>query len=225
MRPNFWTLCAGTIVASLFLFEAHRSPAVHVVPVPVVPAPAEDESPLEKGVHALPKRPRRGSVVAPAVRTEPAQAPAASAAGPSSEPSQPAVSVVPCNSLSCAKRHESLEPSWADLRFQPNIDWAGGGVRGDCVAGELEYILPKYCDPVPRDGTAALRRGEKPFPSEQRLAEIDVHTAGLPKAPMADLVGTVGNRTILFMGDSVMEQVEVVGLGVGLGVGVGVGVG
>jgi len=35
---------------------------------------------------------------------------------------------------------------------------------------------------VPRDGTAALRRGEKPFPSEQRLAEIDVHTAGLPKA-------------------------------------------
>ena len=143
MRPNFWTLCAGTIVASLFLFEARRSPAVHVVPVPVVPAPAEDESPLEKGVHALPKRPRRGSVVAPAVRTEPAQAPAASAAGPSSEPSQPAVSVVPCNSLSCAKRHESLEPSWADLRFQPNIDWAGGGVRGDCVAGELEYILPK----------------------------------------------------------------------------------
>ena len=64
MRPNFWTLCAGTIVASLFLFEARRSPAVHVVPVPVVPAPAEDESPLEKGVHALPKRPRRGSVVA-----------------------------------------------------------------------------------------------------------------------------------------------------------------
>lgn len=201
MRPNFWTLCAGTIVASLFLFEAHRSPAVHVVPVPVVPAPAEDESSLEKGVHALPKRPRRGVVVAPAVRTEPAQAP-----GPSSEPNQPAVSVVPCNSLSCATRHESLEPSWADLRFQPNMDWAGGGVRGDCVAGELEYILPKYCDPVPRDGTAALRRGEKPFPSEQRLAEIDVHTAGLPKALMADLVRTVGNRTILFMGDSVMEQ-------------------
>ena len=42
---------------------------------------------------------------------------------------------------------------------------------------------------------------------------------------MADLVRTVGNRTILFMGDSVMEQVGVVGLGVGLGVGVGVGVG
>ena len=55
-------------------------------------------------------------------------------------------------------------------------------MRGDCVAGELEYILPKYCDPVPRDGAAALRRGEKPFPSEKRLAEIDVrrlraHTA------------------------------------------------
>ena len=72
--------------------------------------------------------------------------------------------------------------SWADLRFQPSLDWIGGGVRGDCVAGELEYILPKYCDPVPRDGAAALRRGEKPFPSEKRLAEIDVrrlraHTA------------------------------------------------
>jgi hypothetical protein len=34
-----------------------------------------------------------------------------------------------------------------------------------------------------------------------------VHTARLPKALMADLVGTVGNRTLLFMGDSVMEQV------------------
>ena len=188
MRPNFWTLCAGTIVASLFLFEARRSPAVHVVPVPVVPAPAEDESPLEKGVHALPKRPRRGSVVAPAVRTEPAQAPAASAAGPSSEPSQPAVSVVPCNSLSCAKRHESLEPSWADLRFQPNIDWAGGGVRGDCVAGELEYIMPKYCDPTPRAG---------PFPSLERLASVDVHSAGLAQGGMAELVRLMGNRSLL----------------------------
>ena len=36
-----------------------------------------------------------------------------------------------------------------------------------------------------------------------------VHTAGLPKALMADLVRTVGNRTLLFMGDSVMEQVRV----------------
>ena len=328
MRPNFWTLGAGAIVASLFLFEAHRSPAVHVVPVPVVPVPlSAEQSPLEKGVHALPKRLTRGIFVPPAVGTEPGQAPAASATGPSSEPSQPAVSVVPCNSLSCAKRHESLEPSapvltrshrvpqprrtywvsvpascvpyvreaqgsrtrtslgraartayrvvhhrsWADLTFQPSLDWKGGGVRGDCVAGELEYIMPKYCDPVPRDGTAAtLRKGEAPFPSEQRLAEIDVraplqpyvrrlqpyvigcrmhtlhvhahvhahahahvhcmrtrctrpyptptpnpnpnpnqvHTAGLPKALMADLVRTVGNRTLLFMGDSVMEQVR-----------------
>ena len=122
MRPNLWTLGAGAIVASLFLFEAHRSPAVHVVPVPVVPAPAE-QSPLEKGVHALPKRLRRGFVspiVPLAVRTEPAQA----AAGPSSEPSQPAVSVVPCNSLSCATRHESLEPSWDVLTRTPGCSRA-----------------------------------------------------------------------------------------------------
>ena len=70
--------------------------------------------------------------------------------------------------------------SWADLTFQPSLDWKGGGVRGDCVAGELEYIMPKYCDPVPRDGSAAtLRKGEVPFPSEQRLAEIDVRTRRL----------------------------------------------
>ena len=125
MRPNFWTLGAGAIVASLFLFEAHRSPAVHVVPVPVVPAPAE-QSPLEKGVHALPIR--RG-FVPPVVRTEPAQAPAASATGPSSEPSQPAVSVVPCNSLSCAMRHESLEPSWAVLTRTPGRSRAVRGTR------------------------------------------------------------------------------------------------
>ena len=181
MRPNFWTLGAGAIVVSLFLFEAHRSPAVHVVPVPVVPVPSSaEQSPLEKGVHALPKRLTHGVFLPPVARTEPDQAPAASATGPSSEPSQPAVSVVPCNSLSCAKRHESLEPSWADLTFQPSLDWKGGGVRGDCVAGELEYIMPKYCDPVPRDGSAAnLRKGEVPFPSEQRLAEIDVRTRRL----------------------------------------------
>ena len=134
MRPNFWTVGAGAIVASLFLFEAHRSPAVHVMPVPVVPAPAE-QSPLEKGVHALPKKLRRG-FVPPVVRTEPSQAPAASATGPSSELSQPAVSVVPCNSLSCAMRHETLEPSWAVLTRTPG--------RSRAVRTGYAYRSPAY---------------------------------------------------------------------------------
>ena len=41
-----------------------------------------------------------------------------------------------CRSLNCARRHGKLEPEWAQLTFQPNIDWKAGGVRGDCVAGE-----------------------------------------------------------------------------------------
>ena len=45
----------------------------------------------------------------------------------------------PCLSRSCTKRLSALEPAWVDLRFQPRIDWAAGGVRGDCVVGEYEY--------------------------------------------------------------------------------------
>ena len=52
----------------------------------------------------------------------------------------------------------------------------GTGVRGDCVATELEYIMPKYCDPTPRAG---------PFPSLERLASVDVHSAGLAQGGMA----------------------------------------
>jgi hypothetical protein len=52
-----------------------------------------------------------------------------------------------CASLDCAKWLESREPAWVNLTFQPGIDWLGGGVRGDCVAGELEYLWPKYCSP------------------------------------------------------------------------------
>ena len=43
-----------------------------------------------------------------------------------------------CNSLQCAKRFNKVEPEWAQLSFQPRIDWKAGGLRGDCVAGELE---------------------------------------------------------------------------------------
>ena len=64
----------------------------------------------------------------------------------------------------------------------------GTGVRGDCVATELEYIMPKYCDPTPRAG---------PFPSLERLASVDVHSAGLAQGGMAELVRLMGNRSLL----------------------------
>ena len=108
-------------------------------------------------------------------------------------PSPPPV----CTSLSCAGRFQEVEPQWADLKFQPNIDWKAGGVRGDCVAGELEYIMPKYCSPIERKGN---------WPSEQRLNQIDVHTAGKPTAMLSEIIELMPNRTLLLMGDSVMEQ-------------------
>ena len=64
----------------------------------------------------------------------------------------------------------------------------GTGVRGDCVATELEYIMPKYCDPTPRS---------RPFPSLERLASVDVHSAGLAQGGMAELVHLMGNRSLL----------------------------
>lgn len=103
----------------------------------------------------------------------------------------------PCTSLTCAGRFKAEEPAWADLTFQPGINWHAGGIRGDCVAGELEYIKPKYCSPHPRVGN---------FPSEERLNQIDVHVADKPKASLWDVVKRLPNRTILLMGDSVMEQ-------------------
>ena len=104
----------------------------------------------------------------------------------------------PCNSLACAGRFTEKEPAWAELTFQPGINWKAGGVRGDCVAGELEYIMPKYCS------RHRLPRGN--WPSEERLERIDVHSADKPKASLAEIVGILPNRTILLMGDSVMEQ-------------------
>ena len=119
---------------------------------------------------------------------------------PARQPPKPAAAAEPeaaptsfCTDLSCATRHTAKEPSWADLTFQPSIDWKGvrghgTGVRGDCVATELEYIMPKYCDPTPRAG---------PFPSLERLASVDVHSAGLAQGGMAELVRLMGNRSLL----------------------------
>ena len=119
---------------------------------------------------------------------------------PARQPPKPTAAAEPeaaptsfCTDLSCATRHTAKEPSWADLTFQPSIDWKGvrghgTGVRGDCVATELEYIMPKYCDPTPRAG---------PFPSLERLASVDVHSAGLAQGGMAELVRLMGNRSLL----------------------------
>ena len=144
MRPTFFTLFAGALVAALFLFEARRSP-VRVVAVGAKRQPQAAASAAAATQLQQPQSPPEPVATRPESPVGPA--PTASAAVPSA-----AVSVAPCRSLSCASRGlESLEPSWADLTFQPNIDWNGGGVRGDCVAGELEYIMPKYCDPAPAE--------------------------------------------------------------------------
>ena len=122
----------------------------------------------------------------------PATSPPAVASSLSAPPPPPT-----CTDLHCAARFTKVEPEWAQLSFQPRIDWHAGGVRGDCVAGELEYIMPKYCSPVPRSGN---------WPSEERLNAIDVHSADKPKADLAEIVRLLPNRTLLLMGDSVMEQ-------------------
>lgn len=57
--------------------------------------------------------------------------------------------------------------------------------------------MGKYCSPQPRTGN---------WPSEERLNQIDVHSQGKPKADLTDIVKLLPNRTILLMGDSVMEQ-------------------
>ena len=135
-----------------------------------------------------------GSVVSTATSAStpisvPVEATAVVAVGPPPPP--------PCTSLSCAARFTAVEPAWAELTFQPGIDWHAGGIRGDCVAGELEYIMPKYCSPQPRRGN---------FPSEDRLNQIDVHANSKPQAKLTDVLKHLPNRTVLFMGDSVMEQ-------------------
>ena len=119
------------------------------------------------------------------------------------EDAEPSVSPPPpCASLSCTNRLTALEPSWVNLSFQPRIDWQAGGLRGDCVVGEYEYIMHAYCDPPGAHTPAAL--GQRP--SLERLVSADVHTQALPKAGFAELAALVGNRTLLIMGDSVMEQ-------------------
>ena len=109
-----------------------------------------------------------------------------------------------CTSLSCAGRFNKAEPEWGELAFQPGINWAAGGLRGDCVAGELEYIMDKYCSAPGRPPHPLARRHK--FPSEERLNALDVHSKGRPMADLKEIIELMPNRTFLLMGDSVMEQ-------------------
>jgi len=127
---------------------------------------------------------------------------ASSSPPPASSPPPPASSSPPppCLQLSCAKEHRKLEPAWAKLDPQPRIDWAAGGVRGDCVVGEWEYIMPAYCQPP----SVTPRLGKRP--SEARLEAADVHTQRLPQAHLREVATLLPNQTLMLIGDSVMEQ-------------------
>jgi len=108
----------------------------------------------------------------------------------------------PCRDLSCTTRLGSFEPPWVNLSFQPRIDWNRGGVRGDCVVGEYNYIMPAFCEPPGRGG-GQRRTG---VPSEERLEAADIHSLGLAQAGLAELAMQLPNRTFMLQGDSVMEQ-------------------
>ena len=101
--------------------------------------------------------------------------------------------------MSCVAKLRSIEPEWVRLSFQPRIDWRGGGVRGDCVVGEYEYIMA-YCQAPGRRAKAV------PGPSWERLWDADVLVHDRPKALLTDIARRLPNRTLMLMGDSVMEQ-------------------
>lgn len=126
-------------------------------------------------------------------------------------PAAPLAAVEACADLSCARRHAALEPSWSELAFQPRIDWRAGGIRGDCVAGEIEYLRGKYCEGGAASrgrpsGAGAAAAATTRWPSLERLSAIDVHTNGMPQGTLAELSSAMRGRTLLVMGDSVMEQ-------------------
>ena len=110
-----------------------------------------------------------------------------------------------CMSADCMSILPDLEPQWAQLSTATRIDWRHGGVRGDCVVGESDYLVPKrYCDPPSADASA--QSSIPNFPSLERLRAADVHSAALTKSTFAQLASLLPNRTLVIMGDSVMEQ-------------------
>ena len=83
----------------------------------------------------------------------------------------------PCTALECTTKLQSLEPDWVQLSSQPRIDWAGGGVRGDCLVGEYDYMMKSpYCTPP----GLPTPTGKK-WPSPERLEAADVHSKHLPQ--------------------------------------------
>ena len=119
------------------------------------------------------------------------------------------VHVEECDTITCAKKHDILEPAWANLSFQPRVDWHNGGIRGDCVISEFLYTNHKYCHRGRRVGTKpgpGQPTEADAWPSLERLAAIDVHTNQMPQGNVRDLAEVMDKRTLLIMGDSVMEQ-------------------
>jgi len=108
----------------------------------------------------------------------------------------------PCTRLECTTKLQSLEPDWVQLSSQPRIDWAGGGVRGDCLVGEYDYMMMSpYCTPP----GLPTPTGKK-WPSPERLEAADVHSKHLPQCDLAEVAALLPDRTFMLMGDSVMEQ-------------------
>ena len=108
----------------------------------------------------------------------------------------------PCTKLECTTKLQTLEPDWVQLSSQPRIDWAGGGVRGDCLVGEYDYMMKSpYCTPP----GLPTPTGKK-WPSPERLEAADVHSQHLPQCGLAEIAALLPDRTFMLMGDSVMEQ-------------------
>ncbi|KAL1499715.1 hypothetical protein AB1Y20_012413 [Prymnesium parvum] len=193
MRPRSQLLCLALFLACCFVYENLRTPEAErraAAPTPASSTPP----PLRHAVASAALPPLTPPRVSPRLSSPPLPSPLS----PSRLGSPPPPPL--CTSVQCAAPLGREEPSWAQLSFQPRIDWSRGGVRGDCVAGELEYILPKYCAHHPRRAAAGG------WPSEERLRRIDVHASRLPQASLAAVARLLANRTLLLMGDSVMEQ-------------------
>ena len=183
---------AALLVSAIILYHNQMVPRRSVVVSPA--ASHQIEQPQE---HALTSHEQSSQRQSPAIHSTDLSPPPVPAASSSLLPPPPP----PCGSLSCTTKLSNLEPPWVKLAFQPRIDWRGGGVRGDCVVGEYEYIMPAYCSPP---GQPQSVRGN--WPSEERLEAADVHSANLPKASLREIATALPNQTLLIMGDSVMEQ-------------------
>ena len=72
------------------------------------------------------------------------------------------------------------------------------GARAPCMTGAASRGRPS--------GAGAAVAETTRWPSLERLSAIDVHTNGMPQGTLAELSSAMRGRTLLVMGDSVMEQ-------------------